>query len=112
MHSWNLLELNKPEKIQLLASEFPNRADIYICDNCGRDVTKHFRARVSHSYPPYGPDRFVCVCGDTYLSGAIEWDNIGPRERRRRLVNLFGIFFVLFFVLGIFGLPIGLIFYF
>ena len=64
----------------LPASGFPERADAYICDKCARDVTKYFRLRPSHSWTPMGPARFVCRCGQCYLTGAIEWDHLGLRK--------------------------------
>jgi hypothetical protein len=69
----------------LPASGFPERADAYICDKCARDVTKYFRLRQSHSWTPMGPARFVCRCGQCYLTGAIEWDHLGLPERHRRI---------------------------
>jgi hypothetical protein len=69
----------------LPASGFPERADAYICDKCARDVTKYFRLHQSHSWTPMGPARFVCRCGQRYLTGAIEWDHLGLPERRRRV---------------------------
>jgi ABC-type nickel/cobalt efflux system permease component RcnA len=69
----------------LPASSFPERADVYVCDKCARDVTKHFRLRQSHSWTPMGPTRFVCRCGQRYLTGAVEWDHLGSSERHRRV---------------------------
>src|SRR5579863_918680 len=82
MHSLNLGA--RPQS-SLPASAFPNRADIYVCDACGRDVTKHFRARQSHSWSPMGCDRYRCACGQVYLTGAKEWDQLGAGERMRRV---------------------------
>jgi len=69
----------------LPASSFPERADVYVCDKCARDVTKRFRPRGSHSWTPVGSPSFVCRCGQRYLTGAIEWDYLGLRERHRRV---------------------------
>jgi hypothetical protein len=90
----------------LPASSFPERADIYICDKCARDVTKHFRPRQSHTWAPIGPIRFTCRCGQRYVTGAIEWDHLGLPERRRRVRQTFvpGIF--LSGIFSIFGVLI------
>lgn len=83
----------------LPASAFPAPADAYVCDNCGRDVTKRLRRRHSHSWEPLGPVRFVCRCGQTYLTGATEWDCLGAPERRKRIRDTFA-FGVLFSLLS------------
>jgi len=56
-----------------------------------------------------GPTRFTCRCGKKYVSGAIEWDHLGDRERRRRIREtlLFGVFFSVMF-----SIPAGLIYLF
>ena len=71
----------------LPASGFPERADVYTCDKCARDVTKHLRLRRSHSWTPMGLTRFVRRCGQRYLTGAIEWVHLGRSERHRRVCN-------------------------
>jgi hypothetical protein len=38
-----------------------------------------------------GPERFECLCGQKYLTGATEWDHLGDWERRRRLGQIFGL---------------------
>ena len=111
MPSWSLLELNKPDKIQRPASSFPQWADIYLCDNCGADVTKRFRRRVGHSWPPYGREIFVCRCGATYPTGAKEWDNLGPRERHTRIRDTFSLTIMLLVVFSVVGLVAGLVAY-
>jgi hypothetical protein len=68
----------------LPASRFPERADEYECDKCGRLVTKHLRAGHAHLEKPIGRERYRCRCGESYLSGAVEWDHLGDWERRRR----------------------------
>ena len=112
MPSWSLLELNRPEKARLSASSFPEPADGYLCDDCGRDVTNKFRPHAGHSRPPYGPERFTCICGRTYLTGAVEWDNLRPFEKRRDATEILAMFVIFFVVLGIFGIPTGLAVYF
>lgn len=69
----------------LPASAFPERANVYTCDKCGRDVTKHFHLVRGHVWSPMGPIRFTCRCGERYLTGATEWDYLGAGERRRRI---------------------------
>jgi hypothetical protein len=66
--------------ITLPASAFPNRADVYVCDKCGRDITKHLRPGQSHTWAPMGRERYLCLCGQKYLTGAREWDHFSERE--------------------------------
>jgi|SRR5580704_98634 hypothetical protein len=91
---------------QLPASSFPERADVYICDKCGCDVTKHFRLRQSHTWAPIGPTRFTCRCGQRYVTGAVEWDHLGPPERYRRVSQTFVLGIFLSGVFSIFGILI------
>jgi hypothetical protein len=83
---------------QLPASRFPAPAELYFCDNCGRDLTKklyHDRAPV---WQPLRPMWCVCPCGRKYLSGAAEWDDLTTWEREQRIRQL-RIGFVLFALL-------------
>lgn len=80
-----MLGLNDPANNSLPASTFPERADEYVCDKCGRDVTKYLHRRRAHVDAPLGPARYRCVCGAEYLSGAVEWAHLSRWERRRRL---------------------------
>lgn len=74
----------------LPASNFPAPADRYVCDDCGRDVTKFFRRRQSsHAWQRLGPVRVACRCGRAYLTGATEWDHLSVRERRKRVRDTF-----------------------
>src|ERR1700721_3433870 len=75
----------------LPASGFPEFADVYVCDKCARDVTKRFRLSQSDSWTPMGPTEFVCRCGQRYVTGAIEWDHLGPSERHRRVWQTLGL---------------------
>jgi len=68
---------------QLHASEFPEPADVYVCDKCGRDITSHLRRGRAHVRQPLGPSWYVCACGQSYPSGAAEWDDLSDWERRR-----------------------------
>src|SRR5262245_17631749 len=63
----------------------PGSADRYLCDRCGRDITKHFWLGRAHVETPLGPEKYICVCGETYRTGFIEWDNLGKRERQKRV---------------------------
>jgi hypothetical protein len=92
----------------LPASSFPERADVYICDKCARDVTKHFRPRQSHTWAPIGPARFTCRCGQRYVTGAIEWDHLGLPERHSRVRQTF---VLAIFLSGIFSI-LGVLIYF
>jgi hypothetical protein len=69
----------------LPASAFPNPAMTYVCDNCGRDVTRHLHCGQAHVWQPMGPQRYTCRCGQRWLTGAVEWDHLGDWERRRRI---------------------------
>ena len=69
------------------ASEFPTPADAYVCDKCGRDITKHLHPGRAHVRPPLGPARYTCRCGERYLSGAIEWDHLAPWDQRRWMAD-------------------------
>jgi hypothetical protein len=82
-----MLSLNNSARplVTLPASAFPARANIYVCDKCGRDLTKQFRPQQSHVWRPLGPERYQCLCGKTYLTGATEWDHFSAQERRRRI---------------------------
>jgi hypothetical protein len=78
------LKLGGRHLVTLPASAFPARADAYLCDKCKREITEHFRPRISHSWEPIGRERFKCTCGQEYLTGAQEWDHLGVGERRLR----------------------------
>ena len=67
------------------ARVFPEHADVYVCDKCARDVTKHFPPHQPNTWAPMGPKTFVCRCGQRYLTGAIEWDHLRASERRSRV---------------------------
>lgn len=92
-------------KTQLPASSFPTLADIYVCDKCGRDITRHFRRPVGHAWSTIGPQRYVCVCGEKWLTGAVEWDHLPSWDQRRRIQHTLMLSFVLvlwFLVPGVF----------
>jgi hypothetical protein len=109
------LNLSPRPKTQLPASAFPNQADEYFCDQCRRKVTQYLRPRQAHVWTPMGPERFICKCGEKYLTGATEWDHIGARERKRRHRDNFFLTLLLSTLLCIlilsFALPIGHIFH-
>ena len=72
---------------------------MYVCDKCGRDVTEHlYRAR-AHVWRPLGPAKYVCACGAEYVSGADEWENLSPWERRNRVGQTLGLGAVLALIL-------------
>jgi len=98
------LNLGARPLVKLPASTFPNRADLYVCDKCGRDITKHFRPRQSHSWGPMGPESFLCRCGQRYLTGAKEWDHLTDRERNRRVGQILGLGILLSAMFSIPGL--------
>ena len=98
------LNLSAPSPTTLPASVFPAPADVYVCDKCGRDVTKYLHRGHAHVWQPMGPNRYHCQCGEKYLTGAAEWDYLGEWERKRRIRQTLGIgifFSVLFSIVGL-----------
>jgi hypothetical protein len=85
------LNLGARPLITLPASAFPNGADVYVCDKCGRDITRHFRPGRAHVWAPMGPERYLCLCGQRYLTGATEWDHLSDWERNRRVKDTLGL---------------------
>lgn len=85
------LNLSQREKMQRPASAFPERADIYLCDNCKRDITRHFSPGKSHSGVPMGRETYTCDCGREYQTGAVEWDHLSKRERHFRIRQTHGL---------------------
>jgi hypothetical protein len=73
---------------QLHASEFPEPADVYVCDKCGRDITVHLHRGRAHVRQPIGPVRYFCPCGQDYPSGATEWDYLSDWEKRQWLGDI------------------------
>ena len=73
---------------KLPASAFPSPADVYVCDQCGRDITKHLHRGRAHVWEPMGPERYVCRCGQSYLTGAREWDHLSEATRKQRIVQI------------------------
>jgi hypothetical protein len=58
------------------------------CDVCGRDITEHLHPGHAHVRTPLGPTRYVCLCGQMYPSGAIEWDDLSGWDKRQRLADV------------------------
>lgn len=85
------------------ASRFPEPADVYACDSCGRDITEHLHRGRPHVWRPLGPARYVCVCGAKYVTGAAEWDNLSEWERTGRLRQGVGLLLVLTLILSAIG---------
>lgn len=98
------LKLSSRPLTKLPASSFPEKADIYLCDKCGRDITPQFHPGQSHTWSPMGPERFKCECGQKYVTGATEWDHFGEHERRRRFRDTFGLGILFSAVSSILGL--------
>lgn len=73
---------------RLPASRFPEPAEVYFCDDCGRDVTKRLHRDRAPVWQPLRPIWFVCQCGRKYLSGAAEWDDLTTWEREQRIRQL------------------------
>lgn len=85
---------------RLPATRFPEPAELYFCDNCGRDLTKNLYRDRAPVWQPLRPMWFVCDCGRKYLSGAAEWDDLSTWEREQRVRQL-RIGFLLFALLVI-----------
>jgi hypothetical protein len=83
---------------RLRASEFPEPADVYVCDKC-RDLTVHLHRGRAHVRQPLGPVKCFCRCGQDYLSGATEWDYLSDWEKRQWLGDI-PLIFILFAVLA------------
>lgn len=89
---------------RLPASRFPTRAELYFCDNCGRDLTKNLHHDRSPVWQPLRPIWYVCQCGQKYLSGAAEWNDLTAWERKKRIGQLW----VGFVLLAILVIPVTL----
>jgi hypothetical protein len=87
---------------RLPASRFPDPAQVYFCDSCGRDLTKNLYRDRAPVWQPLRPMWSVCQCGQKYLSGAAEWDDLSSWERKQRIRQLW-IGLVLFALLVIPG---------
>jgi len=98
----SVLNLFAPSPTTLPASAFPIPADRYVCDKCGTDITKHLRRGQAHVWKPMGPERYLCQCGQKYLTGATEWDHLGDWERKNRIRQTLGIS-VLSSIIGLLG---------
>ena len=55
-----------------------------------------------------GAERYVCVCGHEYLTGATEWDHLGEFERSKRIRETFFLSILLSLLAMLFGLLPGL----
>lgn len=97
------LNLSPQQRTTLVASRFPEPADAYTCDKCGRDISKHLHLPHGHARRPFGPSRYVCACGEKYLSGAAEWDERSDWEQRQSIRD-FGLGIVLVAVLLLLGM--------
>src|SRR5579864_5726835 len=86
------------------ASRFPEAADAYFCDKCGRDLTRHLHRGQAHVRQPIGPMRYTCDCGEPYLTGATEWDCLSDWDKRQWRSDI-GLAIILFALLLI---PVGL----
>lgn len=91
---------------QLRASEFPDPADVYVCDKCGRDITAHLHRGRAHVRMPLGPSRYICDCGQKYRSGTAEWDDLSDWDRRQRLADI-GLAFIVLAALAGFSILVA-----
>jgi len=58
------LNLDSHARIKLPASEFPDKADVYVCDKCGRDITERLQRGAGHTAWQIGTERYRCQCGE------------------------------------------------
>ena len=98
------LNLATRPRIQLPASSFPDRADVYVCDKCGLDITKHLHPGQAHTWKAMGPERYRCRCGQNYLTAATEWDHFSEWERKRRIQCTLGFAAVFSVIISVCGL--------
>lgn len=87
---------------KLPASAHPERANVYVCDKCGRQITKHLGTVIAHSRPPIGAERYRCKCGSRDLIGAIEWDHMGSVRRGQYFWGTFVVGLLLSFSISVF----------
>jgi hypothetical protein len=109
MQTLNLGKMKLPDlgETKLPASRFPEPADTYLCDNCGRNITKHLHPARAHVATPIGPSWYICRCGTKYVSGAVEWVHLGQWERRRRIEEIIAFGLVTGILIALFGLLIN-----
>jgi hypothetical protein len=55
-----------------------------------------------------GPNRYQCKCGQKYLTGAMEWDQLGEWERKRRIGQTVGLGILCSAAFSIVGLVVHL----
>ena len=89
------LDPKQPPPTQRPASQFPEPADVYVCDKCGRDLTAYLHLGRAHVRQPLGPARYVCRCGQDYRSGATEWDDLSNWKKRQWLTDIPLVFILL-----------------
>jgi hypothetical protein len=82
------MNANEHRSHTLPASEFPERAERYVCDKCGRDITSYLHPGGAHVSQVIGPVRYICRCGEKWLTGAVEWDQMDDWDRQRRFIDL------------------------
>lgn len=95
MQTLNLDPKLSPAPIKRPASQFPEPADVYICDECRRNITTHLHPGRAHVRQPLGPVRYICRCGQSYLSGATEWDYMSDWAKGYWLRDVLLIFILL-----------------
>lgn len=98
-------------KQQRPASEFPRYADVYVCDQCQRDITKHLHPGKAQAWRALGPERYTCECGQGYKTGAKEWTNLSNWEKRRQTQQTFGLGSVILVIFSATALIIYFVFH-
>lgn len=98
---WDSLMQSLHLNSTILASRFPEPADVYVCDQCGRDITEHLHQGRPHVWRPLGPARYTCICGAKYITGALEWDTLSRWEKTNRLRQSIGLLLILGIILSL-----------
>ena len=94
-----------------LASQYPEPADVYICDKCARDITVHFYTPRAHVRQPIGPTRYICECGREFSSGSTEWDYLSKWDKRQWMMDVWLAFIFLGMLILYFSLTLYAIFH-
>jgi hypothetical protein len=102
------LNIGSRPLVTLPASAFPEQANTYLCDKCGRDITIHFQQGQAHVWRTMGPERYQCLCGQKYLTGATEWVHFSDWERKNRIGGTLLIGFLISLLFSVLGLLVYL----
>jgi hypothetical protein len=109
MPSWNVLNLHAR---RLSVSKYPEWAQVYVCDQCGADLTKFVRRGWgSHGANRIGPASRTCSCGKVFETGYVEWDHLTSVEQRHESRGFLPLLLIVLVVSAGLGVPIGFLTY-